>query len=73
MNKKNHIDLTKSDLPNQEDKLFEIIEKFTKQNPGTIILAQGNEKESFVLAKIIPSQRKDKTLIFPEPNPVTIY
>lgn len=71
-----HIDLTKSDLSDQEQqdlikKLLQEVGKL-KEN-GKIILAQSHEDDSYVMAKITPSKAKQITLIFQEPNPVVIY
>ena len=38
-----------------------------------MILAHSKDEESHVMAKITTPKAKGNTLIFPEPNPVTIY
>lgn len=73
---KQHIDLTKSNLSSQEQQDFvkKLLEEVGKlKESGKIILAQSNEDDSYVMAKIAPSRAKQNILIFQEPNPVVIY
>lgn len=70
------LDLSASALSIKEQeelvkKIFIEIGKLKDSN--RIILAQSSGSESYVMAKIIPSKAKNNTLVFPEPNPVTIY
>ena len=68
-----HLDLRKSDVADleKEKELRLLLAKASKM-PGVIISA-GSPNESYVMANIIPSKRKEITLVFPEPNPVLIY
>lgn len=66
------LDLTKSDAPDLEKKIQEVISKIVKKIPGAIV-GRGSNEDVFVMASITSSKSKDKTLVFPEPNPVIIY
>lgn len=50
---------------------MEVVAKVSKMKG--VIIASGSGEESHVMANITPSKKKEKTLIFPEPNPVLIY
>ncbi|MCH2196873.1 hypothetical protein, partial [Kordia sp.] len=66
-----HLDLTKSGVPDLEKKLMEVVAKASKMKG--VIVASGRGEENFVMANITPSKKKDKTLVFAEPNPVILY
>ena len=66
-----HLDLRESDVPDLEKELMVFLAKASKM-PG-VIISSGSPNESYVMANITPSKRKEKTLVFPEPNPVLIY
>ena len=68
-----HLDLTKSDveIPDLEKKLMEVLSTVSKMKG--VIVAGGRGEDNHVMANITPSKKKDKVLIFPEPNPVLIY
>lgn len=68
-----HIDLTQTNISNPEERIRKLLQQVAKLKDSGIILAQGVNSEEYVMAVVTPSKRKSKALIFPEPNPVTIY
>lgn len=69
---KKHLDLTQSEVPDLHKKLMEVISKASKMK-GVIVSLGNSSEENYVMANITPNKRKDKTLMFQEPNPVFIY
>lgn len=67
-----HLDLTQSEVPDLHKKLMEVVAKASKMN-GVIVSVGNSSEENYIMANITPSKRKDKTLVFQEPNPVLIY
>ena len=67
-----HLDLTKSEVPDLHKKLMEVVAKASKMKDVIVSFGNSNE-ENYLMANLTPTKRKDKTLVFQEPNPVLIY
>lgn len=68
-----HLDLTQNEIPDLAEKLLEIVKKVSKIKGVIVTAGFGNPEDGYVMANVTPNKRKNKTLIFPEPNPVIIY
>jgi hypothetical protein len=71
-----HYDLTQTNLTPEEQQEFvkNLLQEIgnMKDTEG-VILAHSKDEKSHVMAKLTSTKSKNNTLIFPEPNPVTIY
>lgn len=71
----NHLDLTKSNHPDIQGLVNELLQGISKLkgSESFIISSSTNNEPASVMTTIIAKRNKSNALIFSEPNPVTIY